>query len=167
MNNIKLYLLNRDLKHFIALFVSVLTIGVIIGLFYLFNTTQFSKANIEQRYSSEIQSVDEDFGIPDKNGKSLSEVLMTAHNHIISFSIFFFITGLLFYFTSTIDGKLKKIIFFEPMISILLSFGSILGIHFFSKEFIYITILSATLMYFFFFTMIVIILFELLIKNNS
>ena len=110
------------------------------------------------------ENVEEDFGIQESRSKSTSEILMTVHNHIIGFSIFFFIIGLLFYHTSTIKGNLKKIILFEPMFSILLSFGSLLGIHFYSNYFVIITIISATFMYIIFYFIVIILLYELLIK---
>ncbi len=166
MKSIKLYKLEKDLKKFIALFIIALTLGVSLGLYYLFQTTSFSKENISQRYGSSEIIVDEDFGIPEQSGKSLSEVLMTIHNHIISFSIFFFIVGILFYFNSVVDGILKKIVLFEPMFSIVISFGSILGMKVISGNLVYLTIISAVLMYFCFYFMVTVIIYELLIKQK-
>ena len=167
MNKIKLYQLENSLKRFIAMFVIVLTIGVSIGLYYLYYTTSYSKSKIEQRYGETKKVIEEDFGIKENGGKSFSEILMTVHNHIIGFSIFFFIIGILFYFNSVISGNLKNIILFEPMFSIAISFGSILGMKLVSNYLIYLVIVSASLMYFSFYFMVSIILYELLFKENS
>lgn len=167
MNELELHRLPKILKLYLASFVIALAIGVTIGLVYLYETTKFDKETTIERYSGAQIEVEEDFGIVENGGKTKNEILMTVHNHIISFSTFFFLMGILFYFSTTLKGFIKKIILFEPMISILFSFGSLLAVKFISPIFIYITLISATFMYSGFFLMVFILLKDLLFTNSD
>lgn len=164
MNN-KLYQLNNDLKKILFLFVFTLTVGVTVGVFYLQVTTELTPDGTVSRYKGDI--AEEEFEIPENYPKSISELLLTTHNHIIGFSFIFILLGLIFYFNSIINGKLKMFFIIEPFISTSVTFGSLWLVRFVHENFVYLTIISAVLLYFSFYLMSFITMYELIFKKNS
>ncbi|MAT58834.1 MAG: hypothetical protein K8F60_11810 [Melioribacteraceae bacterium] len=164
MNN-KLYQLNNDLKKILFLFVFTLTVGVTVGVFYLQVTTKLTPDGTVSRYKGDI--AEEEFEIPENYPKSIGELLLTTHNHIIGFSFIFILLGLIFYFNSIINGKLKMFFIIEPFISTSVTFGSLWLVRFVHENFVYLTIISAVLLYFSFYLMSFITMYELIFKKNS
>ena len=167
MKEIYLFQLNSTLRLFLSAFLSVLTIGVIVGLLFLYETTSFSKTISSDRLLETKENIEEDFGINESKAKSTGELLMTTHNHIIGFSFIFFFTGGIFYFNSIITGFWKIFLIIEPLISVVLSFGSMWAVRYWGEGFIYITIISAVIMYLSFFIMISFSLVELNLKRHA
>ena len=166
--NIKLHQLESSLKKFLSVFVIVLSIGVLMGLIYLSQTTKYSpKKAIERFNGSQVNTKDDILDIPETYPKPISEMLITTHNHIIGFSLLFFAIGLIFYFNSVINGFWKLFLIIEPLVSIIVTFGSIWGMRYISKYFVYLAALSSTFLYLSFFTMALIILYELLFKKEK
>ncbi len=165
--NIFLFELDEKLKKFLLTFVIVLTIGVCTGLVFVNQTTNFSPDDAVERFNGSQQNQDEqdDFDVQENYPKSLHEMLMTTHNHIIGFSLIFFAIGIIFYFNSIVKGFWKSFLMIEPLISAVISFSSIWGMRFIDKNFVYITVISATLMYISYFIMAFIIIYELLFKK--
>ncbi len=162
--SIQLYQIDKTLKKFLLLFIITLTIGVTIGLFYVRETTAMTPEGTITRWKGSQENLTE-FHIPSDYPKSISEMLMTTHNHVIGFSIIFFAIGIVFYFNSIITGFWKSILIVEPFISTLLTFGSIWGIRFIDSSFIYITIFSSTLLYSSYYIMAGVCIYELLFKK--
>jgi len=161
----KLCQLDNILKYFLSLFLIVMTIGVTIGLIYVRTTTNIStKGTVHQYAGSETK---DEFDIPVHYPKPISDMLMTTHNHIISFAMIFGMIGLLFYFNSMITGMWKFALMAEPLISTLITFGSIWGIRFIAPEFAYITMISGILMYLTYYVMVSIMLYELLLYSEK
>lgn len=167
MKKIFLYQLNKDLKVFLTVFLIVLSIGILFGLAFLFNTTSFDKTIAAERLIEQENKLEEDFGIDESPVKSTGELLMTTHNHILGFSFIFFFIGGIFYFNSIIVGYWKSFLIIEPFISILVSFGSMWLVKYFGGVFIYLTILSSILLYSSFFVMLIISLYELNLKKHA
>ena len=165
MKEIYLFQLNKELKVFLSIFLLVLSSGVIFGLIYLYKTTSFNKSITTERLIENDDLIEEDFGINESTSRSTGELLMTIHNHIIGFSFIFFLVGGIFYFNSIISGFWKMFLILEPLISTLISFSSMLGIRFINEAFVYITIISAILLYLSYFIMISISLIELTLKR--
>ena len=165
MKKVYLYQLNKDLKIFLSIFLIVLTIGVSLGLVFLFNTTSFSTNKVSERLIENENNIEEDFGIDESTSKSTGELLMTTHNHILGFSFIFFFLGTIFYLNSIITGGWKMFLIIEPLISTLVSFGSMWMIRFFGEGFISLTIISSVLIYSSFYVMVFISLFELNLKR--
>ena len=159
----QLYKLDNDLKTFLSLFLIVLSIGVTIGLIYVYSTTTISSIGITDHYAGS-ETIDE-FDIPLRYPKPINEMLLTTHNHIISFALIFFLIGIIFYFNTIITGKIKFFLLIEPLISTIFTFGSLWGIRFIDKSFILITILSSSILYLSFYFIVLILLYELLIKK--
>ena len=161
----KLHQLDNNLKYFLSLFLIVMTIGVTIGLIYVRSTTNISaKGTMHQYAGSEVK---DEFDIPEHYPKPISDMLMTTHNHIISFAMIFGMIGLLFYFNSMIMGTWKLILMAEPLISTIITFGSIWGIRFIAPDFAFITMISGILMYLAYYIMVGIMLYELLLYSEK
>ena len=165
MQTITLSQLHPDLKKFLAAFLLVMTVGVTIGLIYVQQTTHVTPTGTTERYAGSAEK--DEFDIPDHYPKPISDMLMTTHNHVINFSIIFVLVGFMFYFSTTITGKWKLFLMMEPLISTLITFGSIWGIRFVSPTFAYITIISGILMYLVYYLMVGVMLKELLGKSKN
>lgn len=161
----ELYRFNKPLKRFLTFFLITLTCGMIVGLVYLNQTTSLSADGTINRISGSQQEAG--FDILDYYPKPISELLITTHNHIIGFALIFFVIGGLLYFNTIVNGFWKNFLMIEPLISILVTFGSIWGLRFISTDFIYITIVSSLLLYTSYFVIVFIILYELNFKNSS
>ncbi len=161
----ELYRFKKPLKRFLTFFLTTLTCGMIVGLVYLNQTTSLSADGTINRISGSQQEAG--FDIPDYYPKPVSELLITTHNHIISFALILFVIGGLFYFNTIVNGFWKNFLMIEPLISVLVTFGSIWGLRFISTDFIYITIVSSLLLYTSYFVIVFIILYDLNFKNSS
>ncbi|RPI65374.1 MAG: hypothetical protein EHM44_00725 [Ignavibacteriales bacterium] len=165
MENKKLFQLDIQIKQFLFTFIITLSFGVLIGLSYLYYTTNYIPSTaIERINGSEINSSDE-FNIPEQYPKPVSELLITTHNHIIAFSFIFFFTGGIFYYNSIIVGRIKQLMIIEPFISTIISFSSIWGMRYIHPGFVYVTAISSSLIYISFFMMVSIIIYELKFKK--
>ena len=163
--NQKLYQLNPDLKKLIFLFIFTLTIGVSVGIAYLSQTTNLSAKGTIERYNGD--KVQDEFEIPENYPKSVGELLLTTHNHVISFALIFFAMGFVFYFNSIVKGKFKILLIAEPFVSTVVTFGSLWLVRFVNESFIYLTIISAVLLYVSFYLMSLISMYELIFKKKS
>ena len=167
MREIYLHQLNKTLRLFLSAFLISLTVGVSLGLVFLFHTTSFNKDVTTEKLIEADNQIEEDFGIDESESKTDGELLMTTHNHIIGFSFIFFFVGGIFYFNSTINGFWKMFFLVEPILSTILSFGSLWGVRLLNESFIYVTIISSIIMYFSLYFMVSISLFELLLKQRA
>jgi len=164
----KLFEFDKTLKNFLIAILFVLTTGLGTGLIYLSYTTNYTPKGTAERFNgTKIEQEINDFDIPENYPKPISEMLLTTHNHILGFSFIFFITGLIFYFNSVITGFWKSFLLIEPIISIVITFGSIWLIRFVHEDFVYLTILSSTILYLSFFIMAGVSAYELKFKKGS
>jgi len=159
ISKIKLHQLPRAIKLLLMLTILNLIVGVSIGLYYVSNTTHLSPEGTAEQFRG--SSVDNNFDIPEKFPKPISELLNTTHNHIISMTFIFFIMGGIFYFNSIITGYWKSFFIAEPFFSILVTFGGIWLIRFIHSSFSYLVMVSGILMYLSFFIMAGTIIYEL------
>ena len=163
LNNISLHQLPAKLKLLLLLTVVNLTVGVGIGLYYVANTTELTPAGTAEHFSG--SEIDAEFNIPEKYPKPVSELLTTTHNHILSLTLIFLVIGGIFYFNSSISGRMKTFLIAEPFISILTTFGGIWLIRFVHPAFVYLVIPSGILMYICYFIMAGVLLYELGLKK--
>ena len=162
-NNLYLKDLDSDAKYFLSAFLVTLCIGISIGLFYVYLTTDMSASgSIEQFNGSQVLENE----ITDKFPKPLENMILTTHDHILSFAMISLLIGAIFYFNSTITGNLKIILLIEPFLSSLLMFGSLWVMKYLSSSFVYLMIISAVATYASWYIMMVVSLYELLIKKS-
>lgn len=113
--------LPKELKLLIGVFIIILSIGFYSGLLFVEDTTDMEVIGIEEQYLGNEN--DEDAEIM-KFKKSKKEMLTLLHNHILSMSVIFFLTGLIISITK-LPIKLKKFLMIEPFFSVLLTFGGL------------------------------------------
>lgn len=164
---IELYKLDKHFKNFILTFTIILVTGVSTGLAFLFETTDMTPAGTIYRYNgsqNELAATDGiDFQV--EYAKPYAEMLLTTHSHIISFSLIFFAIGLVFYFNTVINGSWKVFLMIEPLAATFTTFASIWGMRFIDEHFVYLTVVSAILMYSAFFVMTGVLIYELKFKK--
>lgn len=157
----------KPLRLFLVGFLILLTSGVSIGIIYLFITTSLSFEGTIEHYNGSTVSSGDMISIPEKYEKSVSELLLTTHNHFIGFAFIFFILCGLFYFNSTINGFLKNILIVEPFISTWITFASLWGLKYVDTNFVYIASVAALFTYVSFYFLVTILLYELIFKNEN
>ena len=183
----KLNLLDKNLRILLAAYVIVLGIGVLTGLVYVYLTTSMTPIGTLEQYRGTPTEksvdqfegtidIDDDFNFEDdfeqefeedKIAKSFLDLISHVHQHIIIFSFIFLSMGLIFMNNSIIKGRLKLFLIIEPFISIIITFGGFFILRFLSPNFVYIIIISSSLMYICFYIMMFTSLYDLLIKNES
>ena len=153
--------LNKNLRIFIASYLIVLGIGVTTGLIYIYLTTSMTPSGTVEQYIGN----DDDW--EPKLAKEFIDLISQAHTHIITFSFIFLSMGLIFIKNSIIKGTLKLFLIIEPFFSIIITFGGFFILRYVTSGFVYVIIISSTLMYICFYIMMFISLYDLLIKNES
>ena len=163
----KLYLKDLDCnaKYFLSAFLITMAIGITIGLSYVYITTNMSTdGTVEQFNGSDIENTNE---IPEKFPKPLENMILTTHNHLLSFAMISLLIGAIFYFSSIIKGNLKTFLLIEPFISSLLMFISLWVMKYLYSAFVYLMIISSIATYICWYAMIIISIYELLVKKNK
>jgi len=163
-NNFNLIDLPKDLKYLLSAFLILMGLGIFIGLIYVYTTTNMTSSGITEQFNgSELLN---DTDIPEKFPKPIENMLLTTHNHILTFSIISLLLGLIFYFNSIVKGFKKSIIIVEPFISIFVMFLSLWIMKYMLPSFVYLMIISSFLTYLCWYLMIFISIYELLLKKN-
>tara|TARA_B100000131_G_scaffold321768_1_gene373633 strand:+ start:82 stop:597 length:516 start_codon:yes stop_codon:yes gene_type:complete len=165
----RLYQLNKNIKALCISFLIVLSIGVTMGMIYIYLTTSMTIDGTEVRYAGDNipENFDPDIDVLENHPKSILELVSHAHSHIISFAFIFFLTALIFEKTSIITGKWKRALMIEAFISIILTFGGFFLIRFIDRSFSYLVITSSTIMYLSFYIMIGVCLYELIFVKDE
>ena len=157
----KLNQLNSSLRLLTVAYLIVLGIGVATGIIYVAATTSMSPSGTIERYIGN----DDDW--EPKQAKEFVDLISQAHQHIVMFSFIFLSIGLIFSRNSIIKGPLKLFLIIEPFISIIVTFGGFFILRYLMPNFVYIIIISSTLMYACFYIMMFVSLYDLLLKNES
>jgi hypothetical protein len=134
-----------------------------VGLVFLGTSTDYSLGGtVENIRGSETEG---EFDIPEHYPKAITDLLITTHNHIMGFAFLILSVGIIFYFNSTINGFWKYLIMIEPLISSVVTFGSLWLVRFVHPEFIWLTVISSMLLYIFLFLMMAACIYELKFKS--
>jgi len=119
--NFRLSQLPIELKLLTGSFVFVLSIGFLGGLLFVESTTSMEAQGVVENYNgNEADSDAEEM----KFKKSEHEMLNIIHTHLLSISLIFGIVGLLVFGTES-PIWLKRVLMFEPLLSVLVTFGGI------------------------------------------
>lgn len=151
----------KEIKGLIALFLVILSIGFYTGLLFVNDATELEPEGIEQQYLGNEADEEADVMLFKKSGR---EILTLIHNHILSLSLTFFVLSLILS-TTSINKKIKHFLMFEPLISVLLTFGGIYIMWTGVVWFKYIVMISGMLMTFSFIASTLIIFSQLLKKK--
>ena len=158
-NSIKLKDLDKNTKHLLSIFLITMGIGIFTGLYFVYLTTNMTPAGTMEQYRGSVILNEND--IPYKFEKTIESMVMTTHDHVNMFAIISFLLGFVFYFNSVVSNKLKFFLLIEPYFSILITFSSMWLMRFYHPFFVYIMMISASLMYSIWYIMIFISLYEL------
>jgi len=136
--------LPKEIKLLITVFIITLNIGFFTGISFVKITSTFESKGVESNY---LGNEDDENAEVMQFKKSKKEILTLIHNHILSLSIIFFLLGGILSLTS-VNTRLKRILMFEPFVSIVLTFGGIYILWNGVLWFKYITMLSGFAMIF-------------------
>ena len=154
----KLSQINKNLKYLISYYLIVLSIGVTCGIIYIGATTSLTPSGTVEQYLGNDDDWDP------KQPKEFIDLISHVHQHIIMFSFIFMSIGLIFYHNSIIKGRLKSFLILEPFLSILITFGGFFVLRYIDSNFVYMIILSSTLMYLCFYLMVAVCLYDMFKK---
>ena len=155
--------LPKVLKLAVASFLLVLVFGYGSSFILLSDTTSFTPTGISENYLGNEDSEEEG---PLKFRKSKYEMLSTVHTHAFSLAVLFLIMSLLIYMTN-INKRLKSFLMIEPLLSIILTFGSLVLLWLGWPIFQYVAYASGALMHLSFALMVVIVAHELTQKPGK
>lgn len=130
---------NATLRLFLTSFIAVMSVGYLIGLFFVEHTTSLTSHGIQEQFlgSANLETIQEM-----KYAKSANEMYVFLHNHILSLSLVFFALGGIFYFSSLVSDGVKKFLIVEPFIAMVTTFGGITLIRFVSPLFSWLVLVS-------------------------
>lgn len=114
--------LPKELKLLALMFLLSMLFGYGASFLILADQTSLSPAGIEENYNG--NEVDEQATIL-KFKKSNYEMLTTVHTHVFSLSVIFLIVGAMAYFTG-LPLKLRFFLMIEPLVSLMITFTSLI-----------------------------------------
>lgn len=131
-------------KQLIFVFVAVAFVGVILGAVFIEATTHLTPQGVVEQYKgiseNRVDQVDEL-----KFPKPFRDMLTTTHNHILGLSSLFVIVGFLYLHVGKQESW-RIAVAIEPILSLAVTFGGLWVMRYFWDWFVYIVILSGTLM---------------------
>ncbi len=157
-NIVNLKNLSSEIKIALSGFLVIIAIGIFTGLLYINYTTEMSiMGTLEEYKGSDVSN----FDIPEKFPKEYESMLLITHQHIVSFALITFLISAIFNFNTLVKNKIKKFLIIEPYISIFITFSSMWLMRYFNSNFVYLLILSSSIMYLCWYAMILISLYDL------
>ena len=156
--------LPQPVKGMLSSFILVMLFGYASSFVLLADTTQFNAQGLEENYNGNDDQLDAEG--PIKFKKSRYEMMNLIHAHAFMIAVLFLLAGLLIYFTG-LPLWLKKIFMIEPLISIIITFGSILLVWFDYSSFKYLAMLSGAVMHASFAVILILVIQELYFIKNS
>jgi len=133
------------IKKLVFTFVLIAFVGVVFGGVMIEVTTHLTPQGVIHEYKgmkkSEMSQAKEM-----KFPKSAKEMLITTHNHILGLSSLFLIIGFLYLSAVDETGWLQVSVAVEPLISLVVTFGGLWIVRYLWPPFVYVVILSGTLM---------------------
>lgn len=130
-------------KKLVFTFVSIAFIGVVFGSVLIEATTHMTPRGVVEQYNG-ISKSRMDQASEMKFPKPLKDMLITTHNHILGLSPLFLIVGLLYLQVG--EEKWRVAVAMEPLISLIVTFGGLWIMRYLWAPFVYLVILSGTLM---------------------
>ncbi|WP_422861015.1 hypothetical protein ACOKFD_09130 [Flagellimonas sp. S174] len=112
----------KEIRILILVYLVVTSIGFVSALQFVNTTTEGGQPKgIEENY---LGNEDDLEAIEMKFAKSEKQILNIVHAHMLSMGMLFLILALLVA-TTPLKGVIRKLLLFEPLISVLLTFGGI------------------------------------------
>ena len=128
--------LEKNIKSVVLSYLIVLGIGMTVGLFYVYLTSEMNPTGMTNRYLGNDNEWEPTLA------KTLLDLVSHAHDHITMFSIVFFTISLIFNQTTLIIGKWKKFIMIEPFFSIIITFMGFFVLRYVTSQFAYVIMIG-------------------------
>ena len=152
-----------DVKILVAIFLAILSIGFLSAIQFVHLTTEGNPKGIEENYLGNEEDLN---AIELKFKKSEKQMLNIIHTHVLSMSIIFLVLGLLVA-TTPIKNFWRKFLLFEPLLSVLLTFGSIYLMWKGYTDMKYLVMVSGFLMTISFISSVIVVYYWLFSKKKS
>ncbi|MEO1009663.1 MAG: hypothetical protein AAFX53_00060 [Bacteroidota bacterium] len=152
----------KEIKILIGTFLVVLSIGFFSALQFVSVTTEMTSTGIQENY---LGNEEDEEAEEMKFKKDEKRMLNILHSHLMSLSLIFFVLALLVA-TTPVSGFLRKLLLFEPLLSVLVTFGGIYLLWSGALWMKYVVLVSGILMTFAF-ILSVLVIFYWLFKNGS
>ena len=151
------------MRNFITAFLLLLSTGYIVGILFVDHRTQGTSRGLIEEYrgTPEVSRAAEL-----KYAKSVDEMYIFLHNHILSLSVVFFAVGGIFYFSSLTSPGVKHFLIVEPFAAIATTFGGIWLMRFVAPQFSWLVLISGISMVGCYAIMVFLILWELWKRNS-
>ncbi|MEK9136834.1 MAG: hypothetical protein AAB393_06895 [Bacteroidota bacterium] len=162
--NFRLKDADATLRLFLSTFIIVLTIGYSVGLFFVEHTTALSSRGIQEQM---LGNGDSDGAQEIRYAKSTHEMYVFIHNHVLSLALAFFVVGAIFYFSSLVSERMKRLLVVEPLVAVVTTFGGIALVRFVSPGFSWLVLVSGISLFLSYFAMVFLILKELWFTKRS
>ena len=139
----KLRDLPKELKLLALLFLFSMLFGYGASFLIVVDQTGLSPSGIEENYNG---NEDDDEAETLKFRKSKFEMLTSVHSHVFTLSLIFLATGVMAFF-SGLPQKLKYFLMAEPLISLIITFSSLILLWQGHTIFKYLAYLSGAIMH--------------------
>lgn len=149
---------DSTIRLFITVFLVVLTAGYATGLMFVSHTSGGTAQGLAEEYRG---SANEAGSAELKYEKSVDEMYIFLHNHVLSLSLVFLAVGGIFSFSSRVSRGLRSFLMIEPLIAVGTTFGGIWLMRFVAEQFIWLVLLSGISMAGCYLAMVTLILTEL------
>lgn len=135
--------LPKELKLLAGLFLFSMLFGYGASFVLVMDQTSLSPSGIEENFTG---NEDNDEAETIKFKKSKFEMLTSIHSHVFTLGLIFLATGIMAYFTG-LPQKVKLFLIAEPMISLIVTFSSLILMWKGLPAFQYLAYLSGALMH--------------------
>ena len=139
----KLRNLPKELKILVLLFLMTMLFGYGASFVLVLDQTGLSPSGIEENYNGNEDNEEAD---TIKFRKSKFEMLTSIHSHIFTLGLIFLATGTMAYFTG-LPQRIKVLLMVEPLISLVVTFASLIFLWQGYLPFKYLAYLSGALMH--------------------
>ncbi len=154
---------SREIKWLIFIYLIITSIGFLSALQFVNVTTEGTPKGIQENYlgnEEDLEATELKFVMQER------QILNIVHAHMLSMGMLFFILALLVA-TTPVGGVLRKVLLFEPLVSVFLTFG---GIYFLWKELLwmkYVVMISGLLMTVSYIVSLIVLLYWLFKNKKS
>ncbi len=159
----KLRNLPGELKLLVLLFTLAMLFGYGASFVLIKDQTNLSPSGIEENYNG---NEDNDASGTMKFRKSKFEMLTSVHSHLFTLSLIFLATGIMVYF-SGLPKKIKLFLIAEPIISLMVTFSSLILLWQGYLAFRYLALISGVIMHGTFVITLLLIIRELYFRRTD
>ncbi len=131
-------------RKLIATFTAVALTGFVVGAVFIEITTQLTPEGVVDQYKG-LSEAEMKTATEMKFPKSTREMLITTHNHVLGLSVLFTVIGFLYLHTGR-RSRLRLAIAAEPLLALITTFGGLWVVRYLWAPFVYVVVLSGTLM---------------------